>query len=114
MMAIARHSRWMEVLNSVLHVTGGAAVNRRDPAGAGGRGRCSVLPLESSNAASLGAALRAWHAIESQSGRRVSWVDIVSPFVRVASAGPVQPRSDLRRVYDELMSGHALFEAESR
>jgi hypothetical protein len=44
----------------------------------------------------------------------VSWVDIVSPFVRVASAGPVQPRSDLRRVYDELMSGHALFEAESR
>ena len=114
MMSIWRHSRWMSVPTSVLHVTGGAAVNRdilqvlADVAGV------PVLPLESSNAASLGAALRAWHAVESRSSRDVSWVDIVSPFVRVASTGQVQPRSELRAIYDELLRAHALFEDESR
>jgi sugar (pentulose or hexulose) kinase len=112
MMAIWRHSRWMEVATETLHVTGGAAVNRdilqvlADVAG------LSVVPLESSNAASLGAALRSWHALEAESG--LTWADVVSRFVHVDDVGPVHPRSHLRAIYDELMRAHAAFEDESR
>jgi xylulokinase len=114
MMSIWRHSRWMDVATSVLHVTGGAAVNRdilqvlADVAGV------PVVPLESSNAASLGAALRAWHMAEAATGRFATWDGLVSPFVRVAAAGPVLPREECRGVYDELMHAQAAFERESR
>jgi xylulokinase len=113
MMSIWRHSRWMGVATSVLHVTGGAAVNRdilqvlADVAGV------PVMPLESSNAASLGAALRAWHAIEAEHGGDLTWDAVVSPFVRVAPGRPVHPRLEHRATYDALMRSHAAFETAS-
>jgi hypothetical protein len=73
-----------------------------------------VVPLETANAAALGAALRAWHADRLATDPDIRWDDIVSPFVRVAPPGPVRPRPELRTAYDELMRAQAAFEAASR
>ena len=113
-MAIVRHSRWMDVTPETLHVTGGAAVNRdilqvlADVSGA------VVVPLESAHAASLGAALRAWHADEAAAGHDPGWDQVVSPFLRPAAQGPIPPRRELRSLYDDLMRHHEAFEASQR
>jgi sugar (pentulose or hexulose) kinase len=111
MMALVRHSRWMGVDHDTLRVTGGAAVNLEvlqvmaDVTGA------RVVPLETVNAAALGAALRAWHADQAASGTAMAWADIVAPFLRPSPSGAVSPRPGLRRTYDELMRAQASFEA---
>jgi xylulokinase len=114
MMAIVRHSRWMGGARETLHVTGGAAASREilqvlaDVSGA------LVRPLETTHAAALGAALRAWHADEATSGHEVGWEEIVSAFVRPAPSGAVEPRPAFRAAYDDLMRAHATFEQVSR
>jgi sugar (pentulose or hexulose) kinase len=94
-------------------VTGGAAVNLEilkvmaDVSGA------QIVPVETRNAAALGAALRAWHADAAASGQAVAWQDIVSSFVRPSGSGAIFARPELRRTYDELMRAQARFEAAS-
>jgi xylulokinase len=112
MMAIWRHSRWMEVAADTLYATGGAAVNRDILQVLADVSGVSVVPLEAANAASLGAALRAWQAVEAESG--LTWADVASPFIRVADGGAVHPRPHLRTIYDRLMRAHGAFEDESR
>jgi xylulokinase len=110
MIALARHSRWIVAAADVIHVTGGASANRdvlqvmADVFGA------TVVPLETTNAAALGAALRAWHADELACGRALPWEEIVAPFVRPASGGPVRPRHEHRTTYDALIEKHAAAE----
>jgi xylulokinase len=78
MMALARHSRWMGMAVRTIHVTGGASANRAilqvmaDVFGA------EVLRFERTNAAALGAALRALHADRLGDDRPLSWTDVVS------------------------------------
>ena len=114
MMALVRHSSWMGVRPDTLHVTGGAAVNLEilkvmaDVSGA------QIVPVETRNAAALGAALRAWHGDAVASGQVVAWEDIVSLFVRGSGSGPISPRPELRGTYDALMQAQARFEAASR
>ena len=73
-----------------------------------------VVPLESSNAVSLGAALRAWHADEAGRRRDLTWDAVVAPFVRVAAGGPVNPRQEHRATYETLMRAQAAFETQAR
>jgi xylulokinase len=113
MMAIVRHSRWMGVTPETLHVAGGAAVNREILQVLADMSGAVVVPLESTNAASLGAAVRAWHAGEAAAGHGLDWDHVVSPFLRPAASGPIQPRRELRSVYDDLMRRHEAFETAS-
>ena len=114
MMAIWRHSRWMKVATDTLHVTGGASANRDILQVLADVSGVPAVPLESSGAASLGAALRAWHAIEAEHLRELTWDAVVSPFVRVAPGGAVNPRLELRATYDALMRAQAAFETHAQ
>jgi xylulokinase len=100
-MAMALHSRWMSVTVDTIHATGGAAVNTpilqvmADVFGA------DVHRLRVSNAAALGAALRAYHADRLAHGQAPSWDEIVAGL-----AEPVGDRlTPRRRAADRLRSG---------
>ena len=109
MMAMARHSRWMGVTVETIHATGGAAANHEilqvmaDVFGA------AVRRFEVANSASLGAALRAWHADALSSGRQLPWKDVVDPFVKPAGE-TIRPHEDRRALYTSLAEQHEAFE----
>jgi xylulokinase len=111
MMAIARHSRWMGVTVDAIHATGGAAASAEilqvmaDVFGA------AVHRFEIGNSASLGAALRAWHADAHSSGHPLSWRDVTEAFVR--PTGPaIAPSPAAHAIYAPLMERQAQFEAD--
>jgi hypothetical protein len=86
MIAMARHSKWMGVTVDTIHATGGASANRdllqvmADVFGA------EVFQFEVGNSASLGAALRAFHADGADQGHAVPWEDVVRGFAEQRSA----------------------------
>jgi len=108
MIALARHSTWMGVEPDTIHVTGGASANRdilqvmADVFGA------TVVSLTTTNAAALGAALRAWHADELSRGDAPTWDEIVAPFVKADAV--VNARQEFRATYDELSTKYAAAE----
>lgn len=79
-MAMRLHSRWIAPRVSTIRVTGGAAANEAilqviaDVFGA------ALVRIAPRNAASLGAALRAYHADRLAAGSPVSWRDVVAGF----------------------------------
>ena len=114
LMAIARHSRWMEVTVDTIYATGGAAANRQilqvmaDVFGA------EVYQLEVGNSAALGAALRARHAERAHAGQPIDWDDVVAGLVEPIAASRLRPRSEAHATYQELMQVHAACEAQAR
>jgi xylulokinase len=113
MMALARHSRWMDVTIDTIYATGGAAANVQilqvmaDVFGA------DVYQLEIGNSAALGAALRAWHGDLSAGGAQVSWDDLLAGLVEPVPASRLQPKPGARDVYRESMRVHAACEADA-
>jgi xylulokinase len=110
MMAMARHSQWMGVPIDRIVATGGAAVNRdilqvmADVFGA------DVERIEIANSAALGAALRAFHAMESARTPDISWDDVVRGLTDTVPGSRMRPRVEHRAVYDRLMVRHAACE----
>jgi xylulokinase len=110
MMALANHSAWMGPAPSVIHATGGAAANAdilqvmADVFGA------EVYRLGSANSASLGAALRAWHADRLASGELVGWEAIVAKLADPDPATRVRPNPANVEVYVDLRRRYAEFE----
>ena len=87
MMAIARHSRWMDVDVDTIYATGGAAANVQilqvmaDVFGA------EVYQLEIGNSAALGAALaRSSCRCGRVSGEPVSWDEVIEGLVEPVAA----------------------------
>jgi xylulokinase len=113
MLAMARHSRWMDVKVDTIHATGGAAVNRAilqtmaDVFGA------EVLRFDVTNSAALGAALRAAHADLHASGRATGWADVIRGLVEPAGESRITPDTDRHAKYRELMKIHAACEARA-
>jgi xylulokinase len=113
MMAIARHSRWMQVSVETIYATGGAASNVQilqvmaDVFGA------EVYQLEIGNSAALGAALRAHHGDAAASGVPVDWDEVIAGFVEPVAASRLAPQPGTREVYGELMRTHAACEAHA-
>jgi xylulokinase len=112
MMALANHSRWMEVSVRTIHATGGASTNRHilqvmaDVFGA------DVYQFEVSNAACMGAALRAWHADDMARGRAVSWPEIMRGLAEPIASSRIVPDAEATRVYASLRQQYAAFETE--
>ena len=113
LMAIARHSRWMQVAVDTIYATGGASANVQilqvmaDVFGA------EVYQLEVGNSAALGAALRAWHADRAEAGDPVSWDDVVRDLVEPVASSRLQSRPNVHAMYQELMLRHAECEAQA-
>jgi xylulokinase len=113
-MAMAIHSRWMGVDIDTIHATGGAAVNDRilqvmaDVFGA------DVYRSTVTNAAALGAALRAWHADALDERRRLSWDRITAGLARPARGTRMAPDAERHAVYQKLLPVYEAYEARAR
>jgi len=114
MMAMANHSRWMDVDVDVIHATGGASTNRdilqimADVFGA------EVYRFAVSNSACLGAALRAWHARARDAGRELEWTEIVRGVAEPIAASRIAPIAAHVAVYGERRRRYADFESRYR
>jgi xylulokinase len=91
MIAMARHSRWMNVDIQTIYATGGAATNRDILQVMADVFDADVYQFATANSAALGAALRAYHADERANGRELSWDDVVAGFAEPVAASRVRP-----------------------
>jgi xylulokinase len=113
MMALANHSAWMGPAPRTIHATGGASANPEilqvtaDVFGA------DAYRLGSGNSASLGAALRAWHADRLASGRPIEWDEVVEGFAVPDPSTLVRPNAEHARRYIEHRRRYAEFETKA-
>ena len=113
MMAIARHSRWMEVDVDTIYATGGASANRQILQVMADVFKARVYQLEVGNSAALGAALRARHADAAADGAALSWEQVIAGLVEPVAASRIEPRPDAHALYVDLMKAHAACEAHA-
>jgi xylulokinase len=112
-MAMALHSRWMNITVDSIHATGGAAANRdilqvmADVFGA------VVYQLQVGNSAALGAALRALHGDAAAEGRRMAWDDVIREFVEPIADSALKPDAARHAVYRDLIEVYAACEAHA-
>ena len=113
MMAMAMHSRWMNVAIDTISATGGAAANREilqvmaDVFGA------TVYQLEVEGSAALGAALRAFHADSLADGTEMPWSEVVAGFVEPIVESRVEPDATRHAMYQDLLKVYAACEAHA-
>jgi xylulokinase len=113
MMAMALHSRWMNVTVDTIYATGGAAANRAilqvmaDVFGA------EVYQMEVGNSAALGAALRAFHADLRADGRELAWDEVIDGFVAPVEESRVTPDPASHERYRALIELYARCEAHA-
>lgn len=79
-MGMRIHSRWIAPRVSTIRVTGGAAANEAILQVIADVFDAALVRIAPRNAASLGAALRAFHADRLAAGAPVSWRDVVAGF----------------------------------
>lgn len=112
-MAMALHSRWMNVKVDSIYATGGAAANRdilrvmADVFGA------VVNQLQVGNSAALGAALQAFHGAAAAEGARLSWDDVVRGFVEPLADSAISPDAERHAIYKDLIAVYAACEAHA-
>jgi xylulokinase len=112
-MAMALHSRWMNVRVDSIHATGGAAANRdilqvmADVFGA------VVYQLQVGNSAALGAALMAFHGDAAANGRRMPWDDVIKHVVEPIADSALTPNVQNHALYRDLIEKYASFEAQT-
>jgi xylulokinase len=113
-LAMAIHSRWMDVRIDTIHATGGAAANdgilrvMADVFGA------DVCRSSVSNSAALGAALRAWHADALADGSPRSWDAITAGVAEPSRDSRIAPDPARHAVYRELLPVYEACEARAR
>jgi xylulokinase len=113
MLAMATHSSWMGGRVRAMHATGGASANREilqvmaDVFGA------EVYQFRVTNAACLGAALRAWHADAAASGAPIQWRDVVRGLAEPVAASRVAPRPETAALYEERRRAYAELERQA-
>jgi len=102
-MAMRIYSEWFAPRVTTIRVTGGAAANApilqviADVFGA------DVVRIAPPNAASLGAALRAYHGDRHASDRPLSWPEVVSGFTDPIAGAGATHRPDAHRIYQGLL-----------
>ena len=100
-MSMRLHSRWIAPRVSTIRVTGGAAGNRDILQVLADVFEAEVVRSAPRNAASLGAALRAWHADRLSDGAPMPWKEIVAPFTEPDLR--VAPNPQAAATYRELL-----------
>jgi len=112
-MAMALHSRWMNVKVDSIHATGGAAANRdilqvmADVFGA------AVYQLQVGNSAALGAALQALHGASVPAAGHLSWEEVVTGFVEPLAESKLLPDSARHALYEDLVELYGACEAHA-
>jgi xylulokinase len=111
LMATAIHSGWMDERVAAIHATGGAARNHEILRVMADVHDAPVYPLEVSESAALGAALRAYHADQVAEGQPITWEEAVADLV--VPAAPIRPEPQNVAVYAELKKAYAAREAQA-
>ncbi|HAA76080.1 TPA: carbohydrate kinase [Candidatus Latescibacteria bacterium] len=102
------HSRWMGLDITSLYVTGGASANEEILKVFANVHGCPVHRFETTNAAGLGAAIRAYHGHQPS----ISWPDACGPFCQPVAGSTIQPDPSTRSTYDDLIEAYSAFERE--
>ena len=113
MMAMALHSRWMQVEVNTIYATGGAAANRAILQVMADVFGVDVYQAEGGNSAALGAALRAFHADSLAEGQARPWDEVVAEFVEPDPSSRVQANPGRHAMYQELMKVYAACEVHA-
>jgi xylulokinase len=108
-MSMRIHSRWIAPSVSSIRVTGGAAGNEAILQVIADVFDAELVRIAPRNAASLGAALRAYHAARQASRSSVPWRDVVAPFI--APNLTVKPNAPAAAVYRALLPEYERFAA---
>jgi xylulokinase len=112
-MAMALHSRWMNVAVDSIHATGGAAANRdilqvmADVFGA------VVYQLQVGNSAALGAALRAFHGSTVSDGSPTTWDEVIKGFAEPLAQSALRPDPARHAIYQQMIEVYAACEAHA-
>jgi len=113
MMSLSIHSQWMGVPITTIHGCGGAARNREILRVAADVFNADVYQFEVSKSASLGAALRAYHADEIAEGKSVPWEEIVDGFAEPVKESRIVPDAKNVEIYTELKKIYVACEAHA-
>lgn len=106
--AMRLHSRWIAEDIHSIRATGGASVNREMLQVIADVFDARVMRMRSSNAAALGAAIRAWHGDAAANGTPVTWEDAVANFTEPESC--VEPNRTHASVYRAVLKEYEAFE----
>lgn len=113
-MAMRLHSRWISPKVTTILATGGAAANREILQVIADVFDAEVVRGTPRNSASLGAALRAYHAERRAEGTLLEWEDVVAGFTAPDAALRVRPDPASVAVYARVLPGYEAFETRSR
>lgn len=102
-MAMRLHSRWIAPDVRVIRATGGAAANRAILQVLADVFDAEVVRIAPPNAASLGAALRAFHADRASAGTPLPWSEVVAGFTDPIAGAGARPRPDAVAAYAALL-----------
>lgn len=111
MMSMKIHSRWMNIKPKCIYATGGASVNNSILQIMADVFNCSVVKLEVSKSAALGAACRAVHGYLKHLGEDSNWKEITSSFVSPYMCAPINPIHANVAIYEDLIVKYAQMEA---
>jgi xylulokinase len=109
-MAMRIHSRWFAPRADAIRATGGAAANRDILQVIADVFDAEVVRGAPPNAASLGAALRAFHADRLAEGETVSWTDVVAGFTAPDAGLRISPNPASAAIYAALLPEYEAFE----
>jgi xylulokinase len=107
MLAMATHSRWMGVRTGAVRATGGAAANRAILQVMADVFNAPVHRLPATDAAAVGAALRAW-----QADTDLPWTEVVYGCAALAPVSRVNPLPEHVRRYEALQRRYSALERE--
>jgi xylulokinase len=110
MLSMRLHSQWMGVLPEKIYVTGGAANNPELLQVMADVMNCSVVRIEVSKSAALGAALQAAHGWLVAAGQNPKWEKVVAGFSQPIPKSEVQPDKKTAKIYEALAKKYAACE----
>lgn len=105
------HARWMGVRISSLNVTGGASANREILQVYADVHGCPARRFETTNAAALGAALRACYSHCQTAGPASTWKEVVEPFTRPVAGSTIEPDLRTAAIYEDALARYEKLES---
>ena len=113
-MAMRLHSRWIAPRPATILATGGAAANRDILQILADVFDAEVVRGATRNSASLGAALRAYHAERRAEGQVIPWDTVVAGFTAPDAELRIRPNAANVAVYAKLLPEYEAFETLAR
>ncbi|MEE3039577.1 MAG: FGGY family carbohydrate kinase [Candidatus Latescibacterota bacterium] len=104
------HAEWMGIQVQSVSVTGGASSSEDILQVYADVHNCQVHRFQTTNAAALGAALRAVHGLARAQGTPMSWEDVVDPFIQPEAGSTISPRPEAASRYTECVEAYRALE----